>query len=185
MKRLYDLSSQNDYLNNSIANNILPKGISDQSKFTLSYCNIDLNNVINKLYQFAGSRALNLIVLDIKMQVQNLNKSLFQQRDMIRESYGEEKLNEITNVFNDYFKPFIQALKMKHDNKSTMDRKLGTAYIPLQDIFSHPSTKPTSSSHSKIENLRGKNPPNVIGKIGNKLLIMKSKIIMRLKLITP
>ena len=156
MKKLYDLSSQNDYLNNSIANNILPKGIADQSKFTLSYSNIDLNNVINKLYQFAGSRALNLIALDIKMQVQNLKRSLFQQRDMIRTSYGEEKLNDITNVFNDYFKPFIQSLKKKHDNKSTMDCNLGMAFIPLQDIFTHPSTKPTSPTHSKNRKFKKK-----------------------------
>ena len=102
-KKCYTLQCQNEFLAECTYRKIIPKGISGQCKFTLSTDKPDLKVLLNGMFQFTKSRALDLIILDNEQNLKGLKHSIQAQIAFLNELYDSTDIQLLVADFNRYF----------------------------------------------------------------------------------
>ena len=113
MKHYYSLQAQTDFLQQCRDNNLIPNGIADQCKFHLSYLSPDLEVLLNNMFNFAKSRAFDIILQDYSVKTKKLKHTFFSQIDHLKAKYGPPFL-EVLHTFNCYFTPITSSLHANH-----------------------------------------------------------------------
>ena len=80
------ISYQLNYLKSAKMNKFLPRGIADQMKYVSSVHDINLQNSVQNLMHFAGSRILDLLIIYYTTWKNNLAKSYYGCLTQIEES---------------------------------------------------------------------------------------------------
>ena len=153
-KKLSKLSCQSVFLEKCISESKIPKGIYDQSRFTLSYDDTDLHKKVQHLFNFAASRTLDLILSSVKSRIRKLHKSLAFLKESLSIVKDNSHLVAAIQTFKHAINKFTTSQKEKHDTK--LSQLIPNSYVPNIDVN---IAKVKTDKKSKVKRKRKKRKP--------------------------
>ena len=141
------ISQQYRYLMNTQEQNCLPRGISDQMKFTCSVKDDKLQSVCQNLMHFAGSRILDLLILYYQTWSQNLRHSYYQQVDKIKNQIDPDLFKDCMHIITRKLQHEKEINAKTHKSKLNRDKNHNFKYIKIPEI---PTDKLNTPAHISL-----------------------------------
>ena len=117
MKKMYQAQNQHSYMEECRLKNLIPLGISEQCKFSLSYSNPELTILINSMFQITKSRVFDLLIHE-QLSIFKKHRTLFySQINFLKQKYSLEQVNNLLNDFNFYLINISNKTKETHQKK--------------------------------------------------------------------
>ena len=104
-KKATKISCQLDFLKSCVNNQVLPKGIYDQSQFTLSYDDPVLKENCCNLFLTAGSRILDALISSTKLKKSKCLVELDKIKGNLNETRPKNEFMSVNEQFHKVIKP--------------------------------------------------------------------------------
>ena len=115
------------------SNKCIPKGIYDQSKFTLSIKNPTLQEQCQQIFYFAASRCTDLISSHYNIKAEQLRQRKFRLTEEIKSIFSTEEQNTIFTDTQRKLDTLQSVNTATHQRKLKRDNLHTKCYIPWQD----------------------------------------------------
>lgn len=129
------LNNQLIYMKTCMINGCIPKGISDQAKFRLSFPNALVHENCQKFFYFAASRASDVIRTHLKVSIEKLRQRIFNLDSNLRKSLSTKEFETVVSHTS------VQDLSVQskqheiHNKKLKRDLENSKFYIPYKKYY--------------------------------------------------
>ena len=126
------LMKQSNYMTSTISNGCIPKGIKDQSKFRLSFPNVNIQNICQQLFYFAASRTTDVIRTHLNKTVQMLRQTVFNYDAQLKKNLTTKEYHDVIEDMGKMVDRENRKQEEIHTKKLSRDIKECKYYVPWQ-----------------------------------------------------
>ena len=128
------LLHQREYMQSTMVNGCIPKGIHDQSKFILSFTDADLHSICQQLFYFAASRVSDVIKNNLSVKIASLRQAVFKSDERLRKALSIAEYYDVLKETSKVTAKHNTEDEKKHTRKLERDRTDCNHYIPWQSF---------------------------------------------------
>ena len=132
-KKAVRIEQQFLYLQNSVQQKTIPKGIRTQCSFRCSIKDGNLQNLFDNMMQFSASRILDTLISYYQNWKNNLWSEHYQALAKHKKTMVEKDYIDLHNIVNNIIRKEKNIAQKTHTSKLARDKELGETYLPFQN----------------------------------------------------